>query len=875
MNIKCITNYIFYMTSDLGAKFKFKFKTYCINLERRQDRRDYITELFEKEEINDYQFYKAIDGQYIESSYFIYSLFRNNDFGYRKGFIGCALSHYYIWKELMDSEYDFFIIYEDDITLTDDYKNKLDKVIETVDFTECDYLLLGYHMFKDKREQYKDIYDIVREETEVYRLNRELYIGSTSSYIVTRTGASKILHYITQNRIRHGIDYLVGKIPYLNMYETQPHLCFAEWVDNLSSGVDSDIQKDFGGFNFNNLIEQMKNEFYFYQYLDSPGNDMLQYTKKTRDELFMISLENPNIVAFNTLGYFKNTVDIDKLVPSVYFSTSRNSYDYPIKDREGIFIRKYEIERQKKDRKQINIKMICNWSSSEKLCNEWNNLMLEKYRWNNLNFTWKDDNIDYYVIINKIDHQYYDPKKTIIFQMEPWCSDSNQNWGVKTWGEWAEPDPNKFLHVRTHKKYHNNCQWQIKQTWKELKYNSTVKDPSKQNKISSICSSKYFDPGHIKRIDFLKFIENQDDPDVIIDIYGFDNCHNFKNYIGCLSTDDKDHGIGPYKYYFIAENNNEFNYITEKIWEPLLMESLCFYWGCPNLSDYIDPLAYIQLDLNDFNESFNIIKNAVKNNLWEDRLEIIKREKQKILDKYSFCPTVEKVINSHLEYKQYFESLPDNKYDTVCFIHSYTIDNNVIVLRYLLNKLNEKKLIHKLDLIVINNVGEKISIQMLNLPEILNKKIHLINYSENPLFYEIPTINLIHSFSLFNQNVKLLYIHTKGSSIHFTDMINDWINLMTYVNIDRHETCLEYLKEYDCVGCNYDSIPEKHFSGNFWWSKTDYICKLDRIDQLIRHAAEFWLCGDNSRHPKVKSLHDSNINHYKVRYPPEKYVDTF
>jgi GR25 family glycosyltransferase involved in LPS biosynthesis len=857
----------------MSSKLDLKFRTYCINLERRQDRKDYMIDLFDKEGIDVYQFYKAIDGQQLKPSYFIYNLFRNNDFAYRKGFIGCALSHYYIWKELIDSEYDFFIIYEDDITLTDNYKQKLDKVLRSTDFIECDYLLLGYHMFKDRRKEHKDIYDVIKEDTEICKLNRDLYIGSAFSYIITKTGASKILSYVDDNGIRHGFDYMVKIIPNLNIYETQPHLCYSEWVNKLSSNVDSDIQKDFDIFDFNKIISETKSNYHFYQYLDSPGNDTLLFQNKSKNELFLLSLEHLNNVAFNTLGFFKNKVDIERLEPTKYYYTIKHCYELSDDQREGIFIHKNEIYKQKKSRKQINIKMICNWTSSKDLCNDWSNLMQEKYRWNNLNFTWLDNDIDYYVIINKTYHEHYDPKKTIIFQMEPWCYDSNQNWGVKTWGMWADPDPNSFLHVRTHKRFYNNGFWQLKQTWSEFKNNPIIKDSTKENRISTICSSKYFDPGHIKRIDFLKYVEEQNDPNVIIDIYNHDNQHNFKNYIGPHPPDNKDVGITPYKYYFMGENNEEFNFMTEKIWEPLLTESLCFYWGCPNLSDYIDPLAYVKLDLNNFDGSFKIIKNAIENNLWEQRLETIKKEKQKVLDYYGFCPTVERVIESHLEYKQYFGELSDRKFKTVCFIHSCTIDNNISMLKYLLDKVINSKLIDKLDLITINNVGDNIGISSLDLSDDYVKKFNLINYSTNPLFFEIPTINLIHSFSQFNPNVKLLYFHTKGSS--YTDLspvISDWIELLIYFNINKHDICLKELDEYDCIGCEYLTHPENHFSGNFWWSKTDYICKLDRIEQLIKHKTEFWLCGNNSKNPKVKSLHNSNINHYRERYLPEKYI---
>ena len=78
--------------------------------------------------------------------------------------------------------------------------------------------------------------------------------------------------------------------------------------------------------------------------------------------------------------------------------------------------------------------------------------MQEKYIWKNLNFTCSDNEIDYQVIINKPDNQYYDLKK-LLFSDGPWCYDDNQYWGVKTWGEWADLDPNKFVPVRTHIRY--------------------------------------------------------------------------------------------------------------------------------------------------------------------------------------------------------------------------------------------------------------------------------------------------------------------------------------------------------------------------------------------------------------------------------------
>ena len=300
------------------------------------------------------------------------------------------------------------------------------------------------------------------------------------------------------------------------------------------------------------------------------------------------------------------------------------------------------------------IKMLCNWTTSEQLCKEWSNMCDDpaEFRWKDIRLTWTDDIdiIDYYVIINSPPpNTYYDPKKTIVFQMEPWVNDPTKNWGVKTWSEWSVPDPAKFLAVRGRKtSHHNNAFWQLELNYNQLsnlqeymQANNIVKSSS----ISSICSSKYFDEGHIARIDLLKYIESKNDESVHIDIYNQDNNHQFKNYAGPVTPYvDKSKGMLSYKYYFMIENNYEPGFITEKIWEPILCESLVFYYGCPNISEYIDCNAYVLLDITDFEKSYQIIKRAIEEDWWSQRIDIIRKEKQRILNELAFFPVIEKMI---------------------------------------------------------------------------------------------------------------------------------------------------------------------------------------------------------------------------------------
>jgi len=95
----------------------------------------------------------------------------------------------------------------------------------------------------------------------------------------------------------------------------------------------------------------------------------------------------------------------------------------------------------------------------------------------------------------------------------------------------------------------------------------------------------------------------------------------------------------------MVENNYEENFITEKIWEPIICETLVFYYGAPNVKDYIDERAYVQLDMNDFEKSYQIIKTAIEEDWWSQRIDIIRKEKIKIMYELGFFPVIEKIIN--------------------------------------------------------------------------------------------------------------------------------------------------------------------------------------------------------------------------------------
>jgi GR25 family glycosyltransferase involved in LPS biosynthesis/tetratricopeptide (TPR) repeat protein len=819
-----------------------------INLERRPDRRQAMSKMLTDFciEQSKFEFIKAVDGQELKSTDEIRRLFNDNDFGNRRGFIGCALSHYYLWKRLVaDENNDFYLILEDDIKFT---------AVPKIDPSK-DIVFYGYSMFSSEREK-KSKEDASRSPG-LYPLDLNRYIGGFFAYSVNKRGAQSLLDYIDQHGIKHGIDYLIKKHRG-DYYEAYPPVAFTEWNEG-GKKIDSDIQNSSDALNLNltdtntniNLPEE---QFVFIPRVDQHNNDIF-YKKCSIPEMMEIALANPAILSFNTLGFFKNRAEHSEFTTSPYFGPSDGLYVKIKPPMPQIQTPQTSTLPINVPRPFITIKPICNWCSTKDLVKEWNRLTKGNGIWNAMKLT-DDLSADYYAIINKpMDaNEQYDPSRTVVFQMEPWCDQEWQRWGVKTWGEWSQPDEKKFLEVRSHEKVYNNAVWEFELTYPQLVKLDSYPLKTNGNIVSSICSSKYFDPGHIKRIDFLKFLEAKNDPEVKLHIYNYDNQHGFKSYVGRADAKvDKAKAIVPYKYYFMCENNQEKNFITEKIWESLLTETLCFYWGCPNIDEWLDPRSYVKLNMDDFEESYNVMKRAFRDNLYEERLPYIRQEKERVLNYFSFMPTMERIINKHMLTGL---NLP-RAAKRVCFIYSCNVEPaGTYVLDILLESVNKFKT--PLDLIVIVNTGAQLNVSK-------DQKLHVIEYSPLTNLYEPCCLRIMHQYATDNPDSVILYLHTKGIS-YYNDPVMfkrslDWTRFMLRYIVESNGDMGD---DFDTMGCNYTEKPVPHYSGNFWWATAKYIASLPVYKLGDKMSAEFWL---KPQGPRCKVLCNSMINHYEMEMP--------
>ena len=342
----------------------------------------------------------------------------------------------------------------------------------------------------------------------------------------------------------------------------------------------------------------------------------------------------------------ENLIKNDNIIDALHVCIEKNNYDtlkilcYIYKDKmkdDDNFKKIYNMVKSDKIifLKNIRILLLCNWCSSEQLCSSWNKMSKGNCTWDNIAIVYEKP-YDYYCVINKT-NENIDLSKTILFRMEPNIDNNPDIWGK----EWSDLNPINFKFCGTHQFHFNNIEWHLSKTYSELLSEEISKNEEIYNILSTVISDKYSDAGHIKRVDFIKFLETKD---IKVDIYG-GNRFNWKNYKGSLPYHKKDDALLPYKYTFNCENNEIYNYCTEKLYDGILSECLVFYSGCPNVRDIIDDKAYVYLHLSNFDKDYQTIKKAIEENWWQQRLPYIKEAKNKILNELQFFPRLKQILS--------------------------------------------------------------------------------------------------------------------------------------------------------------------------------------------------------------------------------------
>jgi FkbM family methyltransferase len=243
------TNYNCLLNKELSVPILHP-KIKVVNLKKREDRKQFMVEQFNRENIDNYEIIEAVDGNELKESYELMSLFYHNDFNYRKGVIGCALSHLKLWKQLInDKDNDFYVILEDDVEICEDFKEKLDMHCKIFQDNKVEHLALGI-FGNEELKQYKI------QKDEIYIIEKDVYKfwNITFAYIISKKAAKKILEYVNKCSIKCAIDNVYSYGDVIKYHQTNCYI--AKQKQNLV--VDSDIQHVYNCFNFSNVKKQNK-----------------------------------------------------------------------------------------------------------------------------------------------------------------------------------------------------------------------------------------------------------------------------------------------------------------------------------------------------------------------------------------------------------------------------------------------------------------------------------------------------------------------------------------------------------------------------------------------------------------------------------------
>lgn len=176
---------------------------------------------------------------------------------------------------------------------------------------------------------------------------------------------------------------------------------------------------------------------------------------------------------------------------------------------------------------------------------------------------------------------------------------------------------------------------------------------------------------------------------------------------------------------------------------------------------------------------------------------------------------------------------------TYIYMHICAVNNWRDIVKRLFDRIRSSGLYDKIDQLRYTLLGDHSCLS----DEIFqDPKFHNIVYSPQLDLYESVTLNKLW-YAAKEEEFNVLYLHSKGVSYNGQDQrILNWVEFLTYFNIDHHADCLEQLKENDVVGVNIYNHIMLHYSGNFWWSKSSYLNKSTQYCiSYTYNAPEYWI----------------------------------
>lgn len=148
------------------------------------------------------------------------------------GSLGCALSHIYVYKNIINNNIPYSVILEEDAIIYDEFDKKLQKVLNNLP-ENWDIVFLGMSCNYSHDDRCKDNDDMKCIGNNIYTIK---YIYGTYGYLINLKGAKKIMNNIYP--IWWHLDTLISNLnvqKILNIYTVIPNIVFHPGNFSISS----------------------------------------------------------------------------------------------------------------------------------------------------------------------------------------------------------------------------------------------------------------------------------------------------------------------------------------------------------------------------------------------------------------------------------------------------------------------------------------------------------------------------------------------------------------------------------------------------------------------------------------------------------------
>ena len=233
-------------------------KIYFINLSKREDRRTNFLNEIKKHNIPDDKVmrYEAVNGlEYMFTDYEL-ELFKNINYSNmtcKLQIMGNQLSHYNIFLEMIERNYKYIIVCQDDIVFKNGFTDYIDELMEFIP-EDAELIYFGFNKYYAKDivipwdlNSNDEITDIIVNKMVgklVPDFNPYYNSNNTTGYILTLNGANNFVKYVTKNGFKYATDcelndYLINK----NIYYCSRQV-LATTIYNFGSDIFDNVYND-------------------------------------------------------------------------------------------------------------------------------------------------------------------------------------------------------------------------------------------------------------------------------------------------------------------------------------------------------------------------------------------------------------------------------------------------------------------------------------------------------------------------------------------------------------------------------------------------------------------------------------------------------